>query len=388
MSVTIFECECCIGVTGHPGPPGIAGQVGPQGPQGSSGPPGPPGGAGPAGPQGSAGSDGAPGIGIPGPSGGPGPAGPPGVSGPPGTSGPPGCSGSAGPPGPQGFQGPQGSSATANFIVEAADSAMGPASSTVVLNNGERFRIWSAGGVNVGVTPGSALFNLEPNNILISNGAPLDSPKDSTRPAIYIDNLTDALYSWNPNSSGWQLQTDGSGMGVAGPQGPAGTNGTNGADGAVGPQGAAGPPGTTADIPTEFCEAIFNSPGGNSQGPYPARVPLDLLRTNDNTVFTLGSDVLTVNLTGTYLVRGRVQVDRATAGSSSPTFNIRVNGISIDSFSMSFFDTWGITNGEINLVIELTSGDSLDFYVSTAHLVGDVRIYGNSGTGLTVQRLS
>lgn len=380
MSVSIVSCDgCCIGVTGHPGPQGRMGLLGPPGPPGPLGP------QGAVGEHGPPGQEGAPGIGVPGQAGPPGVAGAPGQIGPPGTIGPAGAQGAMGFQGAQGaigLQGSQGNDASANLTVEIANSALGPASSSVVVSNGDRLRFWSAGGTDLGLLAGSALVNLEPNNILVSSGVPMVAPTDSGRSAVYLDSATNAMYLWNPNNSTWVQQTDGSGSGVVGPPGP------TGAEGLMGNQGNQGFQGDSSAIPTEFAEVYFDSPGGTQVGPFPANVTLDGLRTANGGVFSLASNALTVLLAGSYLVRARVAVDRLNVGASTVTFQVRRNGVAVDSFVMSFDDAQGIVTGEINLVIQITSGQTIDLRVSTAHLVDDVRIWGNSGTGLTVQRLT
>lgn len=293
MSVNTIDCDCCVGITGAAGSPGQAGAPGTAGKQGPQGPPGvsgPAGRTGPAGPPGRSGRDGAPGsMGIPGQAGMGGPPGPPGTSGPPGPpgppgqagspgcagtpglmgiagppgqpgkrgcDGPPGVSGCEGPPGPigcpgctgpqglRGYTGPQGfqgDRALFSFIAEGANTAVGPANSAVTVNDGDRLRIWSAGGVDVNLQPGSALFNVEPANMIAAGGAPLTAPKDPTRPVLYIDSLTGDLYVWDPNIGGagsWEFKVDGSGGG-----GGAGSPGPQGFQGAPGSGGGGGVPG-------------------------------------------------------------------------------------------------------------------------------------------------
>lgn len=256
MSITSVDCDCCVGVSGAAGPPGMIGPPGPVGPPGAPGidgrngingadgalgPPGPPGQSavgtpgppGPPGPLGAMGNAGPPGP--PGVAGSPGCLGPPGMAGQPGPPGPPGEDGCDGPPGatgPQGIIGPQGfqgNPAEFSFRVEAATTPAGAATSSVSITDGDAFRIWSAGGLGVNVVAGSALFNIEPNNILSSNGVPNNPPADPTRPVLYIDSMTTELYVWDPNAGGgnWVQATTSGGNGgetgsggVAGPQSP------------------------------------------------------------------------------------------------------------------------------------------------------------------------
>jgi hypothetical protein len=98
----------------------------------------------------------------------------------------------------QGNTGPPGDPATYSFTVAAANSAAGPINSSVTINDGDSLRIWSAGGLDVDVVSGSALFNIEPNNMLYGNGSPVNNPADTTRPAIYLDSITGSLWAWDP----------------------------------------------------------------------------------------------------------------------------------------------------------------------------------------------
>lgn len=244
MTTNIVSCDC-FGFTGRTGPRGVPGLVGAQGPQGKKG---------------DVGHRGPPGIGIPGQAGYPGPAGPPGSAGPPGPAGPYGMAGPQGHLGPQGAQGtigcqgsigaqgaqgamgyqgsvgvgmpgppgvmgsqgamgaqgPPGEMGCFNFIAEGADSPSGPASSTAIVKEGDVLRIWSAGGFDVDVQSGSALFNIEPANLIVQDGAPVDSPKDPSRSALYLDRMSGgAIYIWNPTDTNWDQITTGGG--IAGP---------------------------------------------------------------------------------------------------------------------------------------------------------------------------
>ena len=228
------------GCPGPVGPPGTSGQSGSQGAQGSAGPsgspgsPGSPGSNGSPGPQGSAGSNGSPGPqgsagsnGSPGPQGSPGPVGPPGPSdgppGPPGPSGPQGPTGSNGSPGPQGPTGSNGSpgpqgptglqgspgSASASdvfFYFEAANSPTDtPTSGPIMVNSSGTVRLWSAGNIDIDVTAGSAIYNIEPNNMFVMNSSPTIGPSDQTRSAIHLDTSTDLTYVWDTINLQWKL---------------------------------------------------------------------------------------------------------------------------------------------------------------------------------------
>lgn len=89
------------------------------------------------------------------------------------------------------------------FTVETSNSETGPVTAgPFKVAYGSTLRLWSAGGLETTVTQGSALVQLEPNNILMTNGGPTGPPADPTRPVIYIDSTTNQLYVWNPNLSG------------------------------------------------------------------------------------------------------------------------------------------------------------------------------------------
>lgn len=94
------------------------------------------------------------------------------------------------------------------FYVETSDSQDGPViDGPFPIEPGDTLRFWSAGGIQAMGEAGSALIQLEPNNILSSNGAPSNPPQDPTRPVIYLDSSTNKLYNWIPESidatGGW-----------------------------------------------------------------------------------------------------------------------------------------------------------------------------------------
>lgn len=129
----------------------------------------------------------------------------PGATGPQGFQGPQGETGFQGPQGSgiTGPQGPQGQGVTGTlFFVETSDSQTGPIiDGPFPIAKNDTLRFWSAGGIEANGEPGSALVQLEPNNILTENGPPTDPPKDPTRPVVYIDSETGDVYTWNPDSS-------------------------------------------------------------------------------------------------------------------------------------------------------------------------------------------
>lgn len=148
----IEQCPCPAGPQGPPGTGNIL--IGPTGPQGKQG------------------------VGITGPQGAP-------------------------DTGNTGSQGPQGIGVTGTlFFVETSDSQTGPIiDGPFPITKNDTLRFWSAGGIEAMGEAGSALIQLEPNNILTSNGPPTQPPTDPTRPVIYVDSNTGELYTWNPDST-------------------------------------------------------------------------------------------------------------------------------------------------------------------------------------------
>lgn len=244
-------CDCAFGLTGFQGDSGVPGTDGDRGFQGYQGFQGTVGLFGSSGSQGLSGGDGTDGkmgpMGYPGrdgsigcagsggsvgPPGPPGPHGIPGADGAPGPVGSRGYEGSVGPRGPagtpglrgnRGFQGhvgtqgsggAQGSSAGFNLIMESARTQGGIASSITTVNDGDKVRLWSAGGISIGLSSGSALYNLEPNNMISALSSPTLAPSDPFRPSLYLDTSTGSMYMWDPNIGGggsWIKQTgDGS----------------------------------------------------------------------------------------------------------------------------------------------------------------------------------
>lgn len=221
-------------VPGPPGPPGKDGCDGHLGPPGQMGPGGSPGVPGNEGPRGSMGPPGL--CGQPGSDG---PQGVPGELGQRGYQGDLGNQGHAGEDGTQGVPGAPGDvgTTTFEFTVETAESLVGPAINTEVITNGETIRFWSAGGVDFNLQSGSALLNIEPNNIIASSGNPISSPKDPNRPIIYVNELNGAMWAWDTSRQDWDQKT---GAGAEGFQGPQGNSGTIGVDGVQGSQGSQG----------------------------------------------------------------------------------------------------------------------------------------------------
>lgn len=224
-------------VPGPPGPPGRDGCDGYLGPPGQMGVPGSPGAPGNEGPRGQMGP-----MGVPGPNGSAGPQGVPGELGQRGFQGDFGNQGSIGNIGPQGVAGVPGDAGTTNFqfTVETANSLAGVATDTEVITNGETLRFWSAGGIDFNLRSGSALLNIEPNNIIASSGNPNSSPQDPNRPVIYVNQLNGAMWAWDTSRQAWDQKTGDGAVGYQGPQGNAGTIGINGVQGNQGARGYQG----------------------------------------------------------------------------------------------------------------------------------------------------
>jgi hypothetical protein len=163
-----------------------------------------------------------------------------------------------------------------------------PTSGPFQVVNGGALRFWSAGGIYAQVKQGSALVQIEPNNLLSASGAPTLAPQDPTRPSIYVDSTTKYMYFWDPNVGNgfWQFIADPSkgtvgptgpqgyqgSFGSAGPAGAQGPNGAGGSSGAQGFQGVAGPQGDKGDtattitgfsvsLSTEICPLVTGAQG-------------------------------------------------------------------------------------------------------------------------------
>lgn len=318
MSVNVVECDCCgIGVdpcagltggtggTGYAGctgvyiPGGVQGPLGVQGKAGVGGSQGYPGingfqgsqgdtgwigrrgpdgyiaanRRGETGVQGAQGAQGPPGligrigdsgfVGYQGPQGSQGGRGPQGVAGPDGVASPDGYVGSIGDRGLQGGTGANGGSLNAFFYAETASTLGGPPETRLQVGNGDELRIFSDGGIDISLVAGSALYTLEPANIVSVSGIPTNPPADRSRPILWMNTLDGALYLWDPNLSGgkWEQKTSGGG---AGAQGDQGNRGVQGAQGARGSQGIAisgdtGPSG-------EDLRGVQGNPGSNVLG--------------------------------------------------------------------------------------------------------------------------
>jgi len=277
MSINVTSCDCCgIGQTGLFGPIGQQGRVGSKGSQGLSGIngysggdglqgyvgrrgpdgyygasiQGPSGSQGPQGPQGPPGIGGSVGglglIGYQGAQGGQGPQGAQGIVGDDGVSSPDGDIGALGAIGHRGLTGPDGSPINNFFYAQVANTLNGPFLTQLEVHSGDELRLSSLGGLSMSLVAGSALYTIEPNNILSSPGVPISKPADPSRPVLRMNSTNGALYLWDPNLAGgsWEQKTK---SGGAGSQGDEGNRGIKGNQGPRGFQGIAvsGPVGPT-----------------------------------------------------------------------------------------------------------------------------------------------
>lgn len=301
--------DCCYAVTGPQGSPGVQGcqgAVGSQGKvgknmcqgnrgyQGSDGPRGPqgqsihggvgsPGSAGTPGNKGRVGDNGT--LGQQGVSGHQGDVGERGIMGPVGF---PGISGNVGNQGTQGNQGTDGGQGYLGdpidvpftFTVEIASTGGIDASTTV--SNLETFRIWSAGTSDLNLQPGSALFNINPANLISQPGDPSFTPTDPAGDFMYVNTSSGSLFQWDPSTLNWRQKTVG--RSLIGPQGIQGTQGTQGGQGPVGSLGLGlpGPQGNpvigTQGYQGDGISGITGAIGGAKIGPqgFQGDVVLDL----------------------------------------------------------------------------------------------------------------
>jgi hypothetical protein len=123
----------------------------------------------------------------------------------------------------------------------------------VKVGNNDLVTLKSNGGILVEGNEGSVNVELTPNNLYEGEGDPASTgltSDDTSIPNIYIDTLTNELYSWNTDISNWNVSSS---IGFTGPTGPPGSGATGpeghtgpeGKQGPTGPQGIAGPQGAT-----------------------------------------------------------------------------------------------------------------------------------------------
>ena len=96
-----------------------------------------------------------------------------------------------------------------SLTVEAAPDAMSAATSSTTINLPDTIRFISDGGIISVISAGSSIVKLDPANIL---SGPTDAsiafpsgPPDTTRPAIYVNTMTNQLFNWNPSSLSWNV---------------------------------------------------------------------------------------------------------------------------------------------------------------------------------------
>jgi len=202
-----------VGGPGSPGPFGYSGNIGVSGQQG------PDGGIGPKGLRGAFGAYGLTGA--------------QGYQGADAFSGQMGSDGEMGAQGLLGAQGIQGAGQPFSFKAAVDNSG-----SFVTVSDGSKIRLTSLSGVLFNLVSGSALVEISMGNLLQGNGSPVSSipvPYNGARSAIYFENVSGAMWMWDPISSGWVKQTLADGF--IGPQGIDGKNGLPGDSGNRGFQG-------------------------------------------------------------------------------------------------------------------------------------------------------
>jgi hypothetical protein len=259
------------------------------------------------------------------------------------------------------------------FNVETALSETGAISSgPFEVVEGGRLRFWSGGGLFTKATKGSALVNLEPNNIRFSNGPPTDPPEDPRFPILYIDQSTGGMHVWNPTAGTNQMgdfETSSSG-GATGPAGSLAVGRVFVPDDAPGGSDNNDVYDETFQVdPNEDLEISFESPSG----------AFGLLQ-NDHVV-TIPETLNGVSLVGkTVYVKIQLSFsvgfyhDSSFSGAS--IFFVKNNS---DRVSLSI---GGIVNDDgddileyrtmtLNDIIPLTAGDFLDLYIEAG---GDISI--------------
>ncbi len=111
------------------------------------------------------------------------------------------------------------------------------------ISRGDLVKFITDGGVTIQGQAGSALIDVNPNNLFTGVGTPVggqfDPPSDPSRLAFYVDTALNELYFWNPTLNAWILVNDGA-MGATGATGATGLTGNKGITGQVGPIGNTG----------------------------------------------------------------------------------------------------------------------------------------------------
>uniref|UniRef100_A0A6C0JUJ9 Uncharacterized protein n=1 Tax=viral metagenome TaxID=1070528 RepID=A0A6C0JUJ9_9ZZZZ len=123
--------------------------------------------------------------------------------------------------------------------------------SAVSLSLCDSLQFWTAGTMNVDVTPGSAQVSVDAQNIITGSGIPTSPPPTTKYPFLYRDNTTNNLWisdagSWaQSGSTGPQGQVGATGPGPIGATGSTGPQGIQGIQGLIGVTGSTGPQGST-----------------------------------------------------------------------------------------------------------------------------------------------
>lgn len=196
------------GETGAEGPVGATGAQGVQGVTGATGEIGLVGDVGAQGAQGERGMTGSMGdVGFTGDVGPQGEVGVRGVTGAQGEIGATGDQGMIGATGLQGMRGPTGDCSPL-FLVEAATGETGAVTSgPVVMDCGDTLRLFSEGNLEIEVTQGSSIIQIEPRNIFAESGNPNNTrpngPDDPTRSGTYLDPDTGIGYMWDTINLRW-----------------------------------------------------------------------------------------------------------------------------------------------------------------------------------------
>ena len=122
---------------------------------------------------------------------------------------------------------------------------------TLNVNKNDLVLFKTDGGVELLGEEGSAIVNINPNNIFINSIPPSDPPNDSSRPALAINSTDDKIFYWNPDSQSWIvvifLNNNIGSTGNNGLTGNIGLTGNTGLQGEIGNQGATGLTGNTGN---------------------------------------------------------------------------------------------------------------------------------------------
>lgn len=73
------------------------------------------------------------------------------------------------------------------------------------LNLRDVIKFRTEGGMKITGQVGSAIINLEPNNIFIEDNPPINPPPNQEIPGLFVDRTDSSLYYWDPNLNIWVL---------------------------------------------------------------------------------------------------------------------------------------------------------------------------------------